>query len=220
MIVGIPKEIAEGECRVAGTPDSVRKLIKLGYEVHSETNCGELAHLPDELYEKAGAKIIPEARDLFTAADILLKVLPPTNSEIDWLRSGTILLGFIWPAQNDLLLKRLAEERVSVLSMDCVPRITRAQKLDALSSMANIAGYRAVIEAANHFGSFFTGQITAAGKVPPAKVLVIGATGWERSYEPSMFVQQSKIKSKVWAPSSWSWNLKSPVKAPVAMPKR
>lgn len=175
MIIGIPKESAEGECRVAGTPDSVKKLIKLGYSIECQSGCGELAHLPDNLYEEAGAVIVQNAEDLYQNADVLLKVLPPTDQEIDWLRSETLLICFVWPAQNDILLKRLAKERVSVISMDCVPRISRAQKMDALSSMANIAGYRAVIEAANHFGSFFTGQITAAGKVPPAKVLVIGA---------------------------------------------
>ena len=174
-IIGIPKESAEGECRVAATPDSVKKLVKLGYQVQCQSGCGALAHFPDERYEKAGATLVSEAREVFQSADILLKVQPPTDTEIDWLRSETILICFLWPAQNETLIERLAKERVTSLSMDCVPRISRAQKLDALSSMANIAGYRAVLEAANHFGSFFTGQITAAGKVPPAKVLVIGA---------------------------------------------
>ncbi len=175
MIIGIPKESAAGECRVAATPNSVKKLIKLGYEIQCQSDCGQAAHFPDELYEQSGAKIIKGAEDLYQNADILLKVLPPTEQEVDWLRSGTLLISFVWPAQNDVLVKRLAKERLSVLSMDCVPRISRAQKMDALSSMANIAGYRAIIEASNEFGSFFTGQITAAGKVPPAKVLVIGA---------------------------------------------
>ena len=139
MIIGIPKESAAGECRVAATPNSVKKLIKLGYEIQCQSDCGQAAHFPDELYEQSGAKIIKGAEDLYQNADILLKVLPPTEQEVDWLRSGTLLISFVWPAQNDVLVKRLAKERLSVLSMDCVPRISRAQKMDALSSMANIA---------------------------------------------------------------------------------
>ena len=180
MRIGIPKEIHTGERRVAATPDSVRELIKLGFTVGIETGAGEAAHFTDEGYREAGADIVPDATTLWQNADIVMKVRPPEPTaggahEADLLREGATLIGFIWPAQNAPLLARLAARRATVLAMDTVPRISRAQKLDALSSMANIAGYRAVIEAANHFGRFFTGQVTAAGKVPPAKVMVIGA---------------------------------------------
>ena len=180
MRIGIPKEIHTGERRVAATPDSIRELIKLGFEVSVQAGAGDAAHFTDVAYRDAGAELMPEAAAVWRAADIVLKVRPPEATpqgthEVDFLREGATLIGFIWPAQNAALLSRLAARRATVLAMDAVPRISRAQKLDALSSMANIAGYRAVIEAANHFGRFFTGQVTAAGKVPPAKVLVIGA---------------------------------------------
>ena len=180
MRIGIPKEIHPGERRVAATPDSVRELIKLGFEVSVQTGAGDAAHFTDAAYREAGAELIPDAPSVWRGADIVLKVrapgmMPSGGHEADLLREGGTLIGFIWPAQNAELLARLAARRATVLAMDAVPRISRAQKLDALSSMANIAGYRAVIEAANHFGRFFTGQVTAAGKVPPAKVLVIGA---------------------------------------------
>lgn len=177
MIVFVPKESTEGETRVAATGISVAKLIKLGYEVRVETGCGAGSCMPDSDYAKAGARIV-EAGDIalsWAQADLVLKVLPPSNAEVDRMKSGATIVSFIWPATRPELIKRLAERKLQTLAMDCVPRISRAQKLDALSSMANIAGYRAVIEAANVFGSFFTGQITAAGKVPPARVLVIGA---------------------------------------------
>jgi len=174
-IIGIPRETAPGERRVAATPDSVKKLIKLGYAVQCQAGCGKLSHFTDDAYQRAGASIVDDAADLLGAADIVLKVHPPIEQEIGWLREGTILISFIWPARGDAVTQQLADKQISALGMDCVPRISRAQKLDALSSMANIAGYRAIVEAANAFGSFFTGQITAAGKVPPAKVLVIGA---------------------------------------------
>ena len=183
MIIGIPKESyqtenskdAEGlERRVAASPASVQKLLKLGYEVVVETGAGELANFPDDAYESAGAKIVGGS-SVWSESDIVLKVRPPVESEFSQMQSGSTLISFVWPAQNESLVNDLKAAGVNSLAMDCVPRISRAQKLDALSSMANIAGYRAVIEAANEFGSFFTGQITAAGKVPPAKVLVIGA---------------------------------------------
>lgn len=173
--IGIPKEIYPNECRVAATPDTVKKLQKLGFEVLVEANAGSKASFSDAAYEAAGCQIIPNKADLWRQADIILKVRPPAPEEVDLIREGQTLISFIWPAQNPDLLSQLAEKKATVFAMDSVPRISRAQKLDALSSMANIAGYRAVIEAANHFGRFFTGQITAAGKVPPAKVLVIGA---------------------------------------------
>ncbi|HMO13557.1 MAG TPA: Re/Si-specific NAD(P)(+) transhydrogenase subunit alpha [Pirellulaceae bacterium] len=175
MIIGIPKEIALNERRVAATPDSVRKLIKLGYEVIVQSGSGELASFTDDSFRNAGASIETDPLQLLSRASVVLKVLPPTLAEVASMRRSTLLISFIWPAKDPELLQALSRQNVHTLAMDCVPRISRAQKLDALSSMANIAGYRAVIEAANHFGSFFTGQITAAGKVPPAKVLVIGA---------------------------------------------
>ena len=174
MIVGIPQEPAETECRVAATPQSVKRLEKLGYEVWVERGCGDRANFPTADFEAAGAKAKSSA-EIWEGADLILKVRPPVEAEINQFRPGQVLCGFVWPAQNPAAVEQLANRGVTTLAMDCVPRISRAQKLDALSSMANIAGYRAVIEAANHFGSFFTGQITAAGKVPPAKVLVIGA---------------------------------------------
>lgn len=180
MRIGVPKEIHAGERRVAATPDSVKELIKLGFTVVVEAGAGESAHFTDASYRDAGAAIVPDARSVWSGADMIVKVRAPETTasgehEADLLREGGYLIAFLWPAQNPDLLKRLAAHRVTALSMDAVPRISRAQKLDALSSMANIAGYRAVIEAANHFGRFFTGQVTAAGKVPPAKVMVIGA---------------------------------------------
>ncbi|HNW92981.1 MAG TPA: NAD(P)(+) transhydrogenase (Re/Si-specific) subunit alpha, partial [bacterium] len=176
MNIGIPREVHPGEKRVATTSEAVARLIKLGFAVAVETGAGAAADIADEAYRAAGAEIMPDARALWQAADIVLKVrapeLHPTLriEESALLRQGQLLISFIWPAQNRELLDRLAKRQGTVLAMDCVPRISRAQKLDALSSMANIAGYRAVIEAAHHFGRFFTGQITAAGKVPPAKV--------------------------------------------------
>ena len=181
MRIGIPKEIHDGEMRVATTPDVVAQLQKLGFTVAVEVGAGAAANFNDESYQAAGATIISHTRELWSSSDIILKVRAPESNpatgqhEIDLLHSGQVLISFLWPAQNPELLKRLAEKGVTTLAMDSVPRISRAQKMDALSSMANIAGYRAVVEAAQHFGRFFTGQITAAGKIPPAKVLVIGA---------------------------------------------
>ncbi|MBE9115098.1 Re/Si-specific NAD(P)(+) transhydrogenase subunit alpha [Lusitaniella coriacea LEGE 07157] len=173
--IGIPKETFPGECRVAATPNTVKVLQKQGFEVLIEQGAGEAANFSDAAYQEVNCQIIPDAETIWSEADIVLKVRPPHLQEVDLLREGGTLISFIWPAQNAELLEKLAQRKATVLAMDAVPRISRAQKLDALSSMANIAGYRAVIEAANNFGRFFTGQITAAGKVPPAKVLVIGA---------------------------------------------
>jgi NAD(P) transhydrogenase subunit alpha len=175
MRIGVPKETYAGERRVATTPDVATQLQKLGFSVAIEAGAGEAAHYSNESYEDAGCEIVSSADDLWHSADIVLKVRAPNEQETDLLRSGQILISFLWPAQNPELLKTLTDKGVTALAMDYIPRISRAQKMDALSSMANIGGYRAVVEAAQHFGRFFTGQITAAGKVPPAKVLVIGA---------------------------------------------
>jgi NAD(P) transhydrogenase subunit alpha len=175
QVIGVPKETFPGERRVATVPDVVPKLAKLGFSVIVESGAGEAASISDEAYAAAGAKIVPDAAAVWSGADIVFKVRAPSRDEVQWMHEGQILVSFIWPAQNPELLQSLAAKKVTVLAMDSVPRISRAQKLDALSSMANIGGYRAVIEAAHQFGRFFTGQITAAGKVPPAKVFVIGA---------------------------------------------
>ncbi len=181
MKLGIPKEIFKDERRVAATPASVQKLIKLGYEVIVETGAGEAAHYDDEAYQNAGASLAVDTGSFWEAADFVLKVRAPMRNpklrkhEIDLMKEGAYLACYLWPAQNPKLLDRLAERKITGFAIDSVPRISRAQKMDALSAMANIAGYRAVIEAANHFGRFFTGQVTAAGKVPPAKIMVIGA---------------------------------------------
>ena len=175
MQIGIPRERLKGETRVAATPATVEQLQKLGFSVLVESNAGQLANFNDATFEAAGATISEDTKQVW-ASDIVLKVNAPANDkEIKLLQKGTTLISFIWPAQNEALLEKLAKRDINVLAMDSVPRISRSQSLDALSSMANIAGYRAVIEAANEFGRFFTGQITAAGKVPPAKVLIIGA---------------------------------------------
>jgi NAD(P) transhydrogenase subunit alpha len=173
MRIGVPKESHPGEKRVATVPDVAEKLIKLGFEVAVETGSGVAANFSDEDYKAAGCLILDPGA-LWSQSDIILKVRPPSTDEVDRLQEGAWLVSFIWPAQNPELIQRLSDKKATVLGMDCVPRISRAQKLDALSSMANIAGYRAVVEAAHAFGRFFTGQVTAAGKVPPAKVFIIG----------------------------------------------
>ena len=175
MKLGIVQETRPEERRVAASPNVVGKWIKAGWEVAVERGAGAAANFPDAQYEAAGAAIVDRAA--VGAADIVLKVRPPDVSEVGQLREGGTLISFLFPGleQNAALIAKLAARKVTVLAMDQVPRISRAQKMDALSSMANISGYRAVIEGANRFGSFFTGQFTAAGKVPPAKVLIIGA---------------------------------------------
>jgi len=173
MLIGIPKERLPNESRVAATPKTVEQLIKLGFSVTLEHDAGKRASFDDESYLAAGATL--SDRQQVWQADIVMKVNAPDDDEIALTRAGSTLVSFIWPAQNPALLEKLAARQVTVMAMDSVPRISRAQSLDALSSMANIAGYRAIVEAAHEFGRFFTGQITAAGKVPPAKVLVIGA---------------------------------------------
>lgn len=179
--VGIPKEISQGERRVAATPETAKKLQKLGFEVWVESGAGIAASFPDEAYKAVGCHVVHDTTQLWGESEIVLKVQAPqwhaglNQDESDLLRPGATLISFLWPAKNPELLEKLAQKGATAVAMDAVPRITRAQKLDALSSMANLAGYRAVIEAANQFGRGFTGQITAAGKIPPCKVLVIGA---------------------------------------------
>ncbi|MBG6241648.1 MAG: Re/Si-specific NAD(P)(+) transhydrogenase subunit alpha [Candidatus Symbiopectobacterium sp. Dall1.0] len=173
MRIGIPKERLANEARVAATPKTVEQLLKLGFEVSVERDAGKLASFDDAAYAAVGAAIA-EPADVWQS-DIIFKVNAPLEDETALLRAGSTLVSFIWPAQNPALLEKLAERQITVMAMDSVPRISRAQSLDSLSSMANIAGYRAIVEAAHEFGRFFTGQITAAGKVPPAKVMVIGA---------------------------------------------
>jgi NAD(P) transhydrogenase subunit alpha len=181
MKLGVPREIRPRERRAAATPESTARLVKLGFEVLIESGAGSGAAFSDEDYRAAGAQIVSDPRELWGQSDVVLKVQPPDLNtdlgvhEADLLREGATLVGFMWPGKNRPLIDRLAARKATVLAIDQVPRITRAQKVDALSSMANIAGYRAVIEAASFYGRFFTGQMTAAGRVPPAKVLVIGA---------------------------------------------
>ena len=176
MRIGVPREIFPGEKRVATVPDVVSKLVKLGFDVSVERGAGELADLSDDAYAAAGAGIVPSAAELWSGSDIVFKVRPPTADEVALMRAGQTLIGFVWPAQNPELMQQLAAKKVTVLAIDCLPRtLSRAQKMDALTSMAGVSGYRAVVEAANAFGRFFNGQITAAGKVPPAKVFVAGA---------------------------------------------
>ena len=170
MQIGIPRESHAGETRVAATPQSVGQLIKLGYTVVVESSAGEASSFADDAYVEAGAEI----GDAW-GADVVLKVNAPADEEIKAVKDGATLVSLISPALNPELVEKLSARPITVLAMDAVPRISRAQSLDVLSSMANIAGYRAVVEAAHSFGRFFTGQVTAAGKVPPAKVLVVGA---------------------------------------------
>jgi len=175
MKFGVPKETFSGEHRVAMTPNTALLLKKLGYECLIEAGAGEGARIADADYVSAGVTVVPTADELWEAADIVAKVRPPDATDESRMRSGQTLISFFYPAQNESQLERVKQASVNVIAMDMVPRISRAQKMDALSSMANIAGYRAVIEAGSHFGRFFTGQVTAAGKMPPAKVLVVGA---------------------------------------------
>lgn len=181
MRIGVPREIHLNEQRVAATPENIKWLKKLGFEVVVEAGAGAAANFPDDAYREEGAEIVDDTKALWEQSDIILKVRGPEHHpalnlhETDLLSEGKTLISFLWPAQNRDLLDSISQRKATALAMDSVPRISRAQKLDALSSMANIAGYRAVIEAAANFGRFFTGQITAAGKVPPAKILIIGA---------------------------------------------
>ena len=176
LLIGVPKETAPGEKRAATVPEVVEKLVKLGFSVAVESGAGDAANCSDEAYRAAGAEVLPDAATLFQRADIVFKVRPPSAEEVALLREGAMLVGFVWPAQNPELMQQLAAKKATVLAIDALPRqLSRAQKMDALTSQAGVSGYRAVIEAANAFGRFFNGQITAAGKVPPAKVFVAGA---------------------------------------------
>lgn len=180
MKISVLKEIHVDEKRVATTPDVTERLIKLGFDVVVETGAGIGSNFSDEAYRQAGAEIAPTAEAAWQSADLVIKVRPPEQNialgkhEVDLMSEGCHLISFLFPAQNEKLLEQLAKRKITALSMDSIPRISRAQKLDALSSMANISGYRAVVEASALFGRFFAGQITAAGKVAPAKVMVIG----------------------------------------------
>ncbi|MDR5655470.1 Re/Si-specific NAD(P)(+) transhydrogenase subunit alpha [Ruixingdingia sedimenti] len=175
MKIGAPREIYEGENRVAMTPDSAVQLMKLGHSCAIESGAGVKAGFSDAAYAAVGVEVAADAAALWSGVDVVVKVRPPEPAELARMRQGQVLISFFYPAQNTELLEQAKDLGANVIAMDMVPRISRAQKMDALSSMANIAGYRAVIEAGNNFGRFFTGQVTAAGKVPPAKVLVVGA---------------------------------------------
>jgi len=180
MRIGIPKEVLTGERRVAATPDTVKKLIKMGFEVCVETGAGTLANYPDGMFEDAGASIAPDTESVWGSSDVMCKINPPQrrsdgSHEAESLRDGSTLISLIFPGQNAELVDQLQQGSRTAIALDRIPRITRAQKMDVLSSMANIAGYRAVLEAAHLYGGFFGGQITAAGKTRPAQVLVIGA---------------------------------------------
>ncbi len=180
MKVGILKEIAPNEARVAATPSIVNRIRKLGLDVVVEAGAGDRAGFPDGTYAEVGATVVPESKTVWDEADVVLKVRAPTmradgRHEADLLKEGATLISFIWPGQSKPLVEQLASRNATVLAMDAMPRITRAQKMDALSAMANIVGYRAVVEAATHYGRFFSGQVTAAGRIKPANVLVIGA---------------------------------------------
>ncbi|HKU71529.1 MAG TPA: Re/Si-specific NAD(P)(+) transhydrogenase subunit alpha, partial [Burkholderiales bacterium] len=176
QVIGIPKESAPGEKRVATVPEVVEKLIKLGFKVKVQSGAGDAASFSDDAYRAAGAEVVNSPADVWAGSDVVFKVRGPSAEEVGMLRAGQTLIGFIWPAQNPELMQQLAARKATVLSMDALPRtLSRAQKMDALTSTAGVSGYRAVIEAANAFGRFFNGQITAAGKVPPAKVFIAGA---------------------------------------------
>jgi len=173
QLIGVPRESFAGEKRVATVPEVVEKLKKLGFRVAVQSGAGDAANFTDESYRAAGAEVM---QDVWASADIIFKVRARTAAEVGQMHEGQTLISFIWPAQNPDLMQQLAARKVTVLAIDSLPRtLSRAQKMDALTSMAGISGYRAVIEAANAFGRFFSGQVTAAGKVPPAKVFVAGA---------------------------------------------
>jgi H+-translocating NAD(P) transhydrogenase subunit alpha len=176
LLIGVPTENAAGEKRVATVPDVVEKLIKLGFKVQVQSGAGDAANFADDTYRAAGAAIVDSAANLWASSDIVFKVRGPAADEVGLLREGGTLISFIWPAQNPELMKQLAAKKATVLAIDSLPRqLSRAQKMDALTSQAGVAGYRAVIEAANAFGRFFSGQVTAAGKIPPAKIFIAGA---------------------------------------------
>jgi NAD(P) transhydrogenase subunit alpha len=172
--VGIPTEVENGERRVATSPEAVVRLTELGFEVAVQSGAGDGCGMPDTMLAEAGAEIVPDAATLWASADLVIKVNPPTEAEVDLLSDGGQLISLIFPGQNEALVGKLGDRNATVIALDCIPRISRAQKMDVLSSMANISGYRAVLEAANVYPRYFMPQITAAGKTPPAKVLIIG----------------------------------------------
>ena len=174
MIISIPKESFKGEKRVALTPESAKHIQKLGHELRIEAGAGKAAEFSDADYTAADVTVV-KGDAIWTDTDIVMKVQGITEDELGKMKDGTTVISFFWPAQNEELMAKVAQANINLIAMDCVPRLSRSQKMDALSSMANIGGYRAIVEAANQFGRFFTGQVTAAGKVPPAKVMVIGA---------------------------------------------
>ncbi len=173
MKIGVPREILDGERRVALVPQVVKKLVDAGFEVRVETGAGEAAYFSDEAYKEAGATIVDGARAAY-GAEVVLKVRPPEVSEVDFMSEGTVLVGFLEPLTSPDLVKKLAERKVSAFAMETVPRISRAQKMDALSSQANIAGYKAALIAADSLPKFFPMSMTAAGMIPPAKALILG----------------------------------------------
>jgi len=174
MIISIPKESFKGEKRVALTPDSAKHIQKLGHELRIQTGAGKAAEFSDADYKDAGVDVV-KGDAIWADTDVVMKVRGVTEEELAKMAPETTLISFFWPAQNEALMAKVADAKINLIAMDCVPRLSRSQKMDALSSMANIGGYRAIVEASNQFGRFFTGQVTAAGKVPPAKVMVIGA---------------------------------------------
>jgi H+-translocating NAD(P) transhydrogenase subunit alpha len=176
QVIGVPRETAAGEKRVATVPEVVEKLVKLGFKVAVQSGAGDAANFADDTYRAAGAQIVGDPAELWKVSDIVFKVRGPGAEEVGLMHEGQTLISFLWPAQNPELMQKLAARKVTVLAIDSLPRmLSRAQKMDALTSMAGVAGYRAVIEGAHHFGRFLTGQITAAGKIPPAKVFIAGA---------------------------------------------
>jgi NAD(P) transhydrogenase subunit alpha len=181
MKVGIPKEIVPDERRVALVPEAVGTVVKAGTEVHVEVGAGEGAFIPDRAFEEAGATLVPDARALLSQAEVVLKVQAPALNtalgahEVEMMREGAVLITFLQPQSDPDLVKRLAERKITSFSMDYIPRIARAQKMDALSSQSTVAGYKAVLIAASSLGKFFPMLVTAAGTVPPAKVLILGA---------------------------------------------
>ncbi|HTQ77657.1 MAG TPA: Re/Si-specific NAD(P)(+) transhydrogenase subunit alpha [Burkholderiales bacterium] len=176
QVIGVPRETFAGERRVATVPEVVERLIKLGFGVRVQSGAGDAANFADDAYRAAGAEVVADAAALWAGSDVVFKVRAPSVQEVGLMRQGQTLISFIWPAQNPELMQQLASRKVTVLAIDALPRmLSRAQKMDALTSMAGITGYRAVIEAAHHFGRFLTGQVTAAGKIPPAKVFIAGA---------------------------------------------
>ncbi|MDX1535031.1 MAG: NAD(P)(+) transhydrogenase (Re/Si-specific) subunit alpha, partial [Thermoplasmata archaeon] len=175
MIVGVVKETVEGERRVALDPGSVLRLRKMGVEVHVQSGAGDGAFHPDASYETAGAIIRPDAVTVWQQADVILKVNPPTAGEVGLLRPDSLLIGFLNPLRNPEIIQQIADRGASALSMELIPRISRAQSMDALSSQSSVAGYKATLLAASALTKFFPMMTTAAGTVRPARVFVIGA---------------------------------------------